>query len=259
MRLDVSCPLFPQLFPEPTGRNGYEEYLRAADAVRGVPCDLERVPAHAKGLASLQVTKALALVREGNEKPATDPRPHYDPEQLYPELATFKFFGKLLAAGSLDDQVQAWCLGSNLPRTSTIGFLVGAAIRRLAKGSLDGQAVFPRPDLVHAACERLLVQGGAADAWARESAGILDWAYRQRVTAPEDVADLSDGALDDFRSLSDAFGASLRRGDADPPPFRDPLPERLALCFHRAPDLFRACREDTDRIRALRDKAANLL
>jgi hypothetical protein len=93
---------YETLFPNPTGKNGFEDYVLAAmaarDAMKNIydrqwASEYERT----REIAS-RGERAFALMREGNKKPVSDPRTKLDMDTLFPELAIFKELCKLAQA-----------------------------------------------------------------------------------------------------------------------------------------------------------------
>lgn len=96
-------PVFPQLFPHPTGRNGYEEIVMAAD--------LAVAAASRKDLWMPGVTlsemraamkdpdnvRAIALLGAGLKKPIQSPRTTLTYSTTLPDLAGMRALGRLLA------------------------------------------------------------------------------------------------------------------------------------------------------------------
>ena len=119
--------LLEQIVPKPTGANGYEEYLRAADIVSsanmlywwpetiaewqddpGTP-KTNDLAKRLKAMSVLQIRRealarfgtALNLVRQGNAKPVFYPRPSIGLESQFPdELARFKDLARLAVAAA---------------------------------------------------------------------------------------------------------------------------------------------------------------
>ena len=169
-------PNFPQLFPNPTGQNGYEEYVQAADLATGREClsylseeetppkdvvlrglwqqiplgpDGRRKPSEAiKRLAVRQCWDMLDLVERGNAKPTVDPRGRLDVDTLFPELSRLKPIARLLAAqaelsfadgradAGLHSLVAGLTLGRKIQVEGVINWLVGCSIRAIAMGGL---------------------------------------------------------------------------------------------------------------------------
>lgn len=115
----------------PTGKNGYEEYIRAAEIAsdplfgmydRWTPAMRDQPDAYVpeeplppdqlqlyKHLASMRLLEVrqeqlrryagvLDLVRQGSLKPVFDPRQDLNPESLYPELTYFRRLARLFSA-----------------------------------------------------------------------------------------------------------------------------------------------------------------
>jgi hypothetical protein len=95
---------FRQLFPHPTGQNGYEELVAAAELCR----DSEQIRAWITGdstdtlsvrravLADPQVQRALTLLRQGLNKPRTQIHLNVGPDTRFPELALFRLLSVAL-------------------------------------------------------------------------------------------------------------------------------------------------------------------
>jgi hypothetical protein len=122
--------IYQQVVRTPDIRNGYEDYLRAADAVHTPAIDallrwspqgepeessrgatqeeIERVRISNQILnwrllrvrreIAEQGARALQLMKVGNAKPVYDPREKRTPETAYPELSEFKVLMRVLAA-----------------------------------------------------------------------------------------------------------------------------------------------------------------
>ncbi len=102
-------PIFPQLFPNSTGQNGYEDFVRAADLLAaspacqeyenvyevplGGPLDMER-----RVIADPIAQRVLATMRAGLRKRIHSPRDQPELSTLLPELPIFKSIGRLLCA-----------------------------------------------------------------------------------------------------------------------------------------------------------------
>jgi len=160
--------LLARVIPHPTGANGYEEYLRAAeiasDAMNGVydswspnsdmadslgPSD-PRLPLMRRlsGMAWLDVRKeqvkrfgdALDLIRKGNEKGIQDPHIPLTPDTLLPEFVYFKKISRLFiadaytkfaegkSAAATRDYVDGLTFSYNISNGSLISTLVGIAV-----------------------------------------------------------------------------------------------------------------------------------
>jgi hypothetical protein len=139
--LSIQQPsLYQRVIERPDPNNGYDDYVRAADVIRGFEFDLcanwtprqydDLLAAKASNDPSRQWTdrdearlslahtlngldylgvqryaanrwaSALALVRLGNRKKVWDPRSDIDLQTVYPELPTFRMIAKLFRADS---------------------------------------------------------------------------------------------------------------------------------------------------------------
>lgn len=142
--------IFQQVIPQPTGKNGYEELVMACDALkasRAYPLltNWETLSLTEKRalLADRGVTRALALVRQGLNKPVYQPRPSLTFETLLPELAPLRELGKLLAIqqyvaladGRTQEALQITRTGMRLGRViqmdTLVAGLVGVAIQAI--------------------------------------------------------------------------------------------------------------------------------
>ena len=91
------------LFPQPTGQNGYEEWVQAGDLIRNnALVEAAAMPdatltLKRRLLADPDVVKALHLLREGLNKPALTPHALLDENATYPELRSFRKLAHLLA------------------------------------------------------------------------------------------------------------------------------------------------------------------
>lgn len=92
---------FEQLFPKPTGENGYEDVIRATDLVRGLPDISGRDATLAQKralLATPQAQKTLATLRAGlNRQVIQTPFTSYDPATLFPHFAPIRAIARLLS------------------------------------------------------------------------------------------------------------------------------------------------------------------
>lgn len=111
--------LFSQIFPRPTGRNGYEDYVMAAQVVKNPVYEVltrdeaaviaaaqqdEAAPTESGLKTSLAIRRervrrfadALDWVRAGNGKPSVDPH-RLSPNETFPEMGGFKSVEKLEA------------------------------------------------------------------------------------------------------------------------------------------------------------------
>jgi hypothetical protein len=95
---------FSQLFPHPTGQNGYEELVAAAEICRGNATFSSYWSGEADNSLSAkrvvlrdpQVQRALAILRQGLNKSRSQIHANVDPETRFPELALFRLLARLL-------------------------------------------------------------------------------------------------------------------------------------------------------------------
>jgi len=111
--------LFRGIAPHPTGRNGYEEYLAAADIISNplfnqymsvvsglwsphdpdIPPPADYNPKETELEARRKFVShfktSLDLIEQGNQKPVYDPRTDFGPDTTLPELVYFKSLARL--------------------------------------------------------------------------------------------------------------------------------------------------------------------
>ena len=144
--------VFGQLFPNPSGVNGYEEFVRAGDlALNSDAClkfengdGYHNLSEMRLVLVDTGVRQALMLVRAGLRKPVTSAHPVMDDETVLPELALCRRLARLLsvemyvqmADGKMGDAISTLgdCLKFSylIHRDSLIGGLVSMAMDRIA-------------------------------------------------------------------------------------------------------------------------------
>lgn len=101
--------LYRSIATAPTGNNGYEEYLQAADIVRStefrsvhrVFLDTNRGASNYLAASKNLVLAAGAvpdLIEKGNTKPVSDPRKDLNWGSVHPELGSFRTIGRVLVA-----------------------------------------------------------------------------------------------------------------------------------------------------------------
>ena len=141
---------FEQLFPQPTGQNGYEEFVLAGMALReaekrtGFPYG--RQPTLTERRAYLnepEVRRGMALLRQGLAKPIRSPHENANFATLFPDFALLRGLARalgveqyvLLADGKTPAAVDVLADGLRLSRsisgTFVIGALVGASIQAI--------------------------------------------------------------------------------------------------------------------------------
>ena len=143
--------VFPKLFPQPTGDNGYEEIVQAGDLVRASTLAQAVISAGAtstlrqkrNALADPKVSRALGLLKRGLAKPIRSPRATLTATTLFPDFASLRGLTRLLgvyqyvalADGRTSEAVGALRDGLRLAQTVKgevlIGGLVGVAIEAI--------------------------------------------------------------------------------------------------------------------------------
>lgn len=152
--------IFRQVVPQPTGKNGYEELVRAVDVLRTSKLLAKAENRQGEGAtlayrrAVLQeklVQEALRLVRIGLSKAVMSPREAPGTTTLYPEFAGFRRLARLLqiqqyvllADGRVQEALgvarQGLRLGSVIQTDTLISGLVGLAVNALATSPLSAQ------------------------------------------------------------------------------------------------------------------------
>lgn len=140
--------LFQQLFPQPTGQNGYEELTAAGDFLKksvlwqeieraGSPLTLAE---KRRVLMDAMAKRALESLRAGLGKSIATPHVNIDDETRLPEMASFRSLARLIslemyvdfADGRVGDAVthltDALRFGYSVQSGMVIGGLVGVAI-----------------------------------------------------------------------------------------------------------------------------------
>jgi len=164
--------LFEQVVATPTGANGYEEYLRAADALNdpdfvaitdainqvGNPATEQKpLPDWAQGKTRLELERmrvgkyepVLRWIHDGNQKNVYDPRTSIDPNTVFPELVAFKKIAKFAASDAkvhfadgdpdgaakiLADELE---FAHNIRKCSLIHDLVGIACEAICLAAVE--------------------------------------------------------------------------------------------------------------------------
>jgi hypothetical protein len=139
-------PVFSRLFTQPTGQNGYEDWVQAGDAIRDDPMVNQAMTADAtltfkrRVLADPNVQKAMHLLREGLNKPVQSPHLMPDNNTVFPEMAPFRRLARLLSMeiyvrfadgrtdAALDSLQDGLRFGSLMQTNTLISGLSGVAI-----------------------------------------------------------------------------------------------------------------------------------
>jgi len=147
-RQDSPLPIyqaFPNVFPHPTGKNGYEDLVAASDLLRlsKLYQEAELNPTltnRRRALADPRVRQARALLDQAFNKPVAPPQRTMDASTTFPEFAGFRSLARLLnhemhvffAEGRTSYAINDLALGLKLGRAPKgqvlIGELVGIAI-----------------------------------------------------------------------------------------------------------------------------------
>jgi hypothetical protein len=155
----------------PTGKNGYEEYLQAADLIanskeRSLIITAGSNPVTKPVLAARRevlskFVKVIDLVRKGNAKEVYDPRTTVGAATLYPEFAEFKSIARIFvcesyirfADGNPRAGTQAIMDGLTFARkasqTTLISYLVSVAITAIMLAEAENHLYhFSEPDAI---------------------------------------------------------------------------------------------------------------
>ncbi len=143
---DPSLPVYRQVIPNPTGKNGYEELVLAGELLQTSVLYTEtdrKTPALSlkrRVLADRPVVRALALLHQGLAKSVISPRTVYSTTDPFPEFSLFRGLGRLLALqqyvlladGRSTEALENTRLGLQLGRAvqtdTLVAGLVGTAI-----------------------------------------------------------------------------------------------------------------------------------
>jgi len=163
-------PVFDQLFPHPTGDNGYEDAVRAGDLIfqnKILDAATSRDATLTQKRAALvlpEAQRALALLRAGLNRPAIQsPYTSYNAGTLFPQFARFRALARLLSveqyvlladgktAQAVDNFFDGLRLGNVSKGEVLIGGLVGVAVDAIVTS-----AICKRLDMLSARdCDRL--------------------------------------------------------------------------------------------------------
>jgi hypothetical protein len=134
-----------QLFPQPTGKNAYEDFVRAAELLKSSPLWAEAqqkntLTSRRRALSDPPVRQARALIDAAMLKPSLPPQRELNFFTVFPEFAGFRDCARLLNAemhvlfseGRTAAALVSFAQGLHLGRSSKsqvlIGGLVGIAI-----------------------------------------------------------------------------------------------------------------------------------
>lgn len=167
-------PAFPQIFPQPTGTNGFEEFVLAGDLARQHPLLDIATQANAtlgdkrRALFAPEIRKAMELIRIGVGKNVEPPQRVLDENTLFPEFAGFRALARLLSVHiyvsladgqintAIDDLNATLRLGYYVQSDSIISGLVGITVDTIGMNSLAKHL----PQFAVRDCDRLILVVG---------------------------------------------------------------------------------------------------
>ena len=128
-------PVFPKVFPRPTGRNGWEGVVLAADRLAGTAWDaFEALPPDQIDRDKVRRLMATAPLREilddvmvAAGMPFATPRPTMDFRTELPDLASFRKVARFLAAAMFDAAVAG--RGRTVVGIADAGIRIARAVR----------------------------------------------------------------------------------------------------------------------------------
>lgn len=220
-----------QLFPKPTGLNGYEDLVLAGEWIRGHKLlDAAQAPnatltLKRRALSDPKVARARRLLRQGLSKPIQSPHKEIDVETYFPQYALFRNLARLLAVEqyvlladgkvgqAIDSLRDGLKLGYLIQSDTLISGLVGIAVdaivlQRLARHMDQWSA---------RDCERLVA---LANEWlnqpnpvARVFAAERDMALRMvgKLRSDANAVQEITGGLDDFGLEDDPRARELAK------------------------------------------------
>lgn len=167
----VQPSVYQQLFPNPTGTNGYEYLVAAGDVVRSASA-FNQVDAASGTLAERRraaadpdAQQAIALLRKGLSMPIASPRNGWNSETRFPELSPFRQLARLLAMqqyvlladGRVDEAIDCVRDGLALARAAQTEPVLIAGLSGIAMDSLAVAVIARHRDqLAVGDCDRLI-------------------------------------------------------------------------------------------------------
>lgn len=228
--------VFPQLFPQPTGQNGYEELVLAGEAVRenktldaaeqsGVTLATKRA-----ALADPAVRRALALIHQGLQKPIRSPRQTFEVSTLFPDMALMRRLARLiaiyqyvaLADGRTGDAINALNDGLQIARAVKGDVLIGGLVGRVIDQIVLTRIARHLDQMSARDCDRLLRLARENLTLPDPTPVTLDTERRATLSAINSLRNSSaDSWLDDFFGETedeqpDPLNAAFRALAADP-------------------------------------------
>lgn len=256
--------MFASVIPNPTGRNGYEEYVRASEIASSaefraymlwleraqrpelqpgypIPPDLDPKSSdlEIRQVWTTRFELCCRLIAAGNDKPVTDPRGTIKPDTLLPEFAGFRSLARFEASTAQVDFADG---------------LTNAAVRHLEDGIVFGGKIGSAlliGRLVGIATDSILFKE-LDEHWAQldlADAHELELFFGRRIAGPSLLIDSLNGerrAIDTaielvFDSATDA--TSLAGDDED---FKSALKQLAALSPQDSADAHAAARTAAD-------------
>ena len=240
--------LLLRVVPRPTGRNGYEEYLSAGEALGdplarayadwtpGASPDGEAsretvalwtslgrlAPLDARREESKRFGRALDLVARGNAKPVFEPRIEFGPDTPMPEYASFRRIAKFAARAATVDAADGrtdravdllldqLIFADNAGRSFLIANLVGSAIQGIAFAAFDD--LLPRLSRADTFRIERAVDGLLARPVAARAVLPME---RKMILAGLDLAFASTGPVDDLFSDDEGRRGAREKAFAD--------------------------------------------
>jgi len=238
-------PVFPKLFPRPTGRNGWERVVLVADRLTGTAWDeFESLPSaqlDRDRVRRLMRSPAMAELRDdllaAAGMPFASPRTSMNFRTEMPDLASFRKVARFLAAVLFDAAA-----GGN--RRDVVP--IAEAALRIAR-AVRGEAVIGT--LVAVAAETILLRRivQVAPLLSESDADALGLGL---LALARDRAPWRDGFEREARTLNEMLGATDRSGSKDVLEEDDnPETRSIARLFGDGPEAAAARARATDRVR----------
>ncbi len=232
---------FSKLFPSPTGQNGYEEFVAAADLVSNDTAwkeleqnlgdaNLDTLAAKRQVVGDLRVQRVLDLIREGLRKPIHSPHLTVDDQTTFPQLAPFRSVARLiyvdmyvlLADGKVGEAIallgDALRFSYDIQKDTLIAGLVGIAIdaitiRSLAR-HLDQMSARDCDQLLALAQDWMSVPDPAIEVINGERKAMLNTLRKYR-SSPTDLVSVSSVDASDEQKQENGRLAERLRGNPD--------------------------------------------
>ncbi len=247
---------FQTVCPHPTGRNGYEEYLQAADCAQAPAFRAARTAydaAIAAGRPCLDEARQMVrlsgsiqqLVKVGNRKPVSDPRVDMDNSTVFTEYAAFKDIAKYLESAANVDFAEGRprqgaetltdgiVFAERLMNTGVlITYLVGAAEQSIQlRGFANHLSEIPVAEdrSIASLCDAWIGQNPLAGTFAKETR------YTSKALADmiQNPSSISDWGVDEDGSLSALSQEVQKLGPAGRAQLLKEMTDKMADYSHR--------------------------